>query len=624
MRDLTGDTMTVVGGIPTLIYSRYYYSPSNNVAAQYILEKFQGFGLSARLQIIDTLCQNVIAVKLGTKYPNQMYVIGAHFDNILWPVNPGPYDTVHGADDNCSGVCGVLEAAKILAGMNLEYTVVFAAWDAEESTPIWGAGQYVDSAYARHDSIKGYINMDMLAYNVGSYNKFWGGADTSSVFLQSIFSYMANRYIPYYSQVYYSAENYGSDQLTFMRRGYHVYNIAEYSVESNPNYHKITDTYANANIPYMMNLLKPTIGMLTAFALNKTAYFSHKSLISTLDTSSRTAVLVGKMPMKILSGVNSPRLYYKINSGAVYGYVNAYYSANDTFKFSIPGEPPGSLVKYYFAAQDTIENFVCTYPTGGSGINPPGTTAPQTFFSYQIFADYSQCSSTVPKTIVDQGITRDTINMNHPGYVAKMKLNITLNHQNDGDLIIQLQQPGSAAANMTQRNGEGGQNFINTTFDDDAALSISQGTPPFTGSFKPITSLTTFRGLPLTNQWVLRITDVMSGNTGTLMNWCLIAKVTASVNVNEEGVPEKYYLSQNYPNPFNSSTRINYSIPKNGDVNIKIYDILGREVRTLTDGYHEAGNYAIVFNAGEMASGIYFYRLSSGNYSEIKRMVIVK
>lgn len=624
MRDLTGDTITTVGGVPILIYSRYFYSPSNNVAAQYILEKFQSFGLSARIQVIDTLCQNVLAVKPGTKFPNQYYIIGAHFDNILWPVNPGPYDTVHGADDNCSGVCGVLEAARILAGIDLDYTVVFAAWDAEESTPIWGAGQYVDSAYARHDSIKGYINMDMLAYNVGSYNKFWGGADTNSVFLQNIFSYMAKRYIPFYSQAYYSAENYGSDQLTFLRRGYHVYNVAEFYVDANPNYHKITDTYANANIPYLANLLKPTIGMLTAFALNKTAYFSHKPLTSTQDTTPRTAAVVIKMPMKTSGGANSPRLYYKVNNEALFGYANAYYSANDTFKYLIPGKPAGSLVKYYFAAQDTIENFVCTYPTGGSGINPPGMSAPQTFFSYQIYGDYNQCSSTLPKPITDLGITRDTVTVNYPGYVAKLKVNLSLNHQNDGNLIIQLQIPGSAAVNLAQRNGEGGQNFINTTFDDDATVSISQGTPPYTGSFRPMTSLTTFKGLALTNQWVLRITDAVAGNTGTLTNWCLQFRVTASVYAGEETVPVKYELSQNYPNPFNSSTRINYSIPKNADVEIKIFDVLGREVRTLVNEFQKAGNYSLIFNSADMPSGIYFYKIIAGDYSGIKRMVLIK
>ena len=81
---------------------------------------------------------------------------------------------------------------------------------------------------------------------------------------------------------------------------------------------------------------------------------------------------------------------------------------------------------------------------------------------------------------------------------------------------------------------------------------------------------------------------------------------------------------QNYPNPFNSTTRISYSVPKKGEVSLKIYDLLGREVRTLAEGYHDAGNYLAVFNAGNLSSGIYFYCLKSNDYSGIKRMVLIK
>ncbi len=624
MRELTGDTVAIIGGVPRLIFSRYASSYGNELAGQYILEKFQSFGLISYLQVIDSTCKNVIAVKQGSKYPNQMYIIGAHYDNIIWPINPSPFDTVHGADDNCSGVCGVLEAARILSGINTEYTVVFAAWDQEENSQVWGAGNYVDSALARNDSIRGYINMDMLAWNDGGTNRFWAGPDSNSVFFQSIFSSISGRYLPSYKQIYYRSENYGSDQLAFLWKGYHVFNIAEYNVNSNPNYHKITDNFANANIPYLAALLRPAIGMLTAFALNKTAYFSHKPLANTMDTVARTATVVIKMPMKTSTGNNAPRLYYKINKETQYSHTGAYYTSSDTFKFIIPSYPPGTYVKYYFAAQDTIENFVCTYPGGGSGLNPPGTVAPPTYFSYQIYSDYNQCSATLPKPINDLQMLKDTILVNFPGYVAKLKINLSLNHQNDGDLILQVQIPGVAATNLSQRNGQGGQNYINTTFDDEAAIPITQGTPPFTGTYKPQSSLASFNGLPLTNTWVLRITDVAAGSTGTLTNWCLLFRVRSTVNIEEEEIPSGFELSQNYPNPFNSSTSISYSIPKNTEVSLKIFDLLGREVRTLTNEYHFAGKYAVVFNAGNLASGLYFYVLKAANNTSVRKMVIIK
>ena len=89
-------------------------------------------------------------------------------------------------------------------------------------------------------------------------------------------------------------------------------------------------------------------------------------------------------------------------------------------------------------------------------------------------------------------------------------------------------------------------------------------------------------------------------------------------------IPSNYSLSQNYPNPFNPTTTIEYNIPYDGFVVLKIYDILGREVKTLVNEEKSAGNYSVTLNASSLASGVYFYRLSAGNYTSIKKMVVLK
>jgi len=90
------------------------------------------------------------------------------------------------------------------------------------------------------------------------------------------------------------------------------------------------------------------------------------------------------------------------------------------------------------------------------------------------------------------------------------------------------------------------------------------------------------------------------------------------------GVPSKFDLSQNYPNPFNPSTKINFDMPKDGLVSLKIYDMLGREVTTLVNEIRTAGYYTVDFNASSLSSGIYFYRINAGDFSSVKNMVIVK
>lgn len=90
------------------------------------------------------------------------------------------------------------------------------------------------------------------------------------------------------------------------------------------------------------------------------------------------------------------------------------------------------------------------------------------------------------------------------------------------------------------------------------------------------------------------------------------------------GIPNKFSLHQNYPNPFNPITKIKFDIAKNSNVKLRIYDVTGREVLKITDAYMTAGTYSFQWNASQFASGIYFYRLDAGEYSEIKKMILVK
>jgi hypothetical protein len=89
-------------------------------------------------------------------------------------------------------------------------------------------------------------------------------------------------------------------------------------------------------------------------------------------------------------------------------------------------------------------------------------------------------------------------------------------------------------------------------------------------------------------------------------------------------IPLVYNLHQNYPNPFNPYTSIKFDIPKNDYVNIKVYNITGQLVATLTDQYIQAGKYEIKFDASNYASGAYFYRMVTANFSDVKKMIILK
>ena len=89
-------------------------------------------------------------------------------------------------------------------------------------------------------------------------------------------------------------------------------------------------------------------------------------------------------------------------------------------------------------------------------------------------------------------------------------------------------------------------------------------------------------------------------------------------------LPTRFMLSQNYPNPFNPTTVIRYSIPQAGNVTLKVFNVLGKEVRTLVNNFQHPGSYSVNFNAAGLASGLYFYRLSSGNFVSVKKMLLIK
>ena len=88
--------------------------------------------------------------------------------------------------------------------------------------------------------------------------------------------------------------------------------------------------------------------------------------------------------------------------------------------------------------------------------------------------------------------------------------------------------------------------------------------------------------------------------------------------------PIEFRLSQNYPNPFNPTTTINYSIPKSGNVKLTVYNAISSKVATILNEYKPAGNYSVQFNASNLASGIYLYRLESGNYGTARKFILLK
>jgi hypothetical protein len=108
----------------------------------------------------------------------------------------------------------------------------------------------------------------------------------------------------------------------------------------------------------------------------------------------------------------------------------------------------------------------------------------------------------------------------------------------------------------------------------------------------------------------------------TIIN--LTASTEPSAVVNEDNNIKDFKVFQNYPNPFNPSTKISFVIPQRSNVNVKVYNITGTEVATLVNEVKDPGSYSVNFNAEKLSSGVYFYKITAGKFSSVRKMILIK
>jgi hypothetical protein len=156
----------------------------------------------------------------------------------------------------------------------------------------------------------------------------------------------------------------------------------------------------------------------------------------------------------------------------------------------------------------------------------------------------------------------------------------------------------------------------------EATVNLQVGTT--TGTF-PIGYLVTVNTMDMLVFLNDQDYDQPTAGADTSMNH--MVTITAPVGVREEilqGIPSSYNLSQNYPNPFNPSTTIKFAVVEGTDVQLSIYDASGKEVKQLVNGFRQAGNYSVTFDASDLSSGIYYYRISMNGFTSTNKMVLLK
>jgi hypothetical protein len=208
---------------------------------------------------------------------------------------------------------------------------------------------------------------------------------------------------------------------------------------------------------------------------------------------------------------------------------------------------------------------------------------------------------------------------------------------NNGYFIDPMNGTGSFSGNEALKNlctwstGNGGRNSLNTRFD--MFLVSPALMTPGGADYKEFKIYGNDDGKHYNSNMTIMPNDWFNDSSiGTaLYNASDHLPVYVNLNFgspvaveNEKELPKQYELSQNYPNPFNPSTEISYTIPSSGMVNIKVFDLTGREITTLVNEVKSAGTYKVKFDAGNLPSGIYLYSMQSAGVMKMKKMILLK
>jgi hypothetical protein len=738
VKELSGNIPTTINGQPYTIQSRHKLQPGNDKAMEYIQQKLNYYGLATTIQSFSTTGKNVYGVQTGTEFPNQKYIICAHFDDM-------PSGTIApGADDNASGTAAVLEAARIFKNFSFPYTIVYALWDEEEQGLV-GSAYYANQASIAGDSILGVINLDMIAWDSNSdgvanihtrpvgtsiqlYNKMVEMNSTYGINLNLVVKNPGSTYSDHAS---FWSKNYGAILLIEDENDFHAY------------YHTVNDLIIHFNIPYFVKSAKLALATTASLALNENLSIQHTPITFVDNTSNiltEAAVVTG---MTIGSGVAAPRLYYRTKTTGAFSQfyeVTGTPIESGTYNFIIPGQELGTTVQYYLAAQDNNSTLMATLPAGGTGFNPPGSTPPSTFYQFYVaqrslaFLDnaggtgnwtatgtwgiatnkYVSAPSSFTESPAGNYANNLNIHMTQNSPIvlqnciaASLEFNAQWNIEADWDYAQVLISSNNGTTwtplqglytnpgvGTFQPNGQplydGVQAaWVNEKIDISSYIGqsiklrflfASDGSQVYDGWYIDDVSIYTYSAVPVE---LYSLTAATEGNkvfinwsTSTETNnkgfevqkskdqkeWTVLrfvqgAGTSTAVNtysyseeiitggtwyyrlkqIDYDGSYEihgpievdlsqsiSYSLSQNYPNPFNPETTIRYSLPSAGLVKLVVYNQIGEEVISLVNENKEAGNYQVTFNASGLASGVYFYRIISGEFSNMKKMIILK
>lgn len=258
---LTGVKPFINNGDTVNITSRFADYQGNDHAADYLEYRLNNYGYEVANQNFNAKGMNVYAIRRGSVYPDEYYIVCAHYDSLPESV------MAPGADDNGSGTSAVIEAARIFSNLNPKYSVIFAFWD-EEEQGLLGSKFFAENAKNNNMKIKGVINIDMIGWD--SNNDYYLRLSVPNPDIDYPIAIKAkeiNIGMSLGLQILIVSSTISSDHSSFLSRGYLAYCFIEDNMDFNGFYHSTNDQLQFINFSYYYKNCKMIIGSLASLTL---------------------------------------------------------------------------------------------------------------------------------------------------------------------------------------------------------------------------------------------------------------------------------------------------------------------------------------------------------------------
>jgi hypothetical protein len=601
-------------------------------ASYWIRDRFLSYGYTdVSLQDYNSWNDNVVCVKPGTVSPDEIIVIGAHYDTINYSNN----GDAPGADDNASGSVAVLEAARVLRDVECERTIVFICFSGEEQGLV-GSDAWASEAADAGLDVVGMINLDMICY-VAS-----GDAEDIDIIANGASQPMADlayevidTYVPELAAVEGYLTSGTSDHASFWANGYRAIFMFEDSGSYSPYIHSANDIIGlSANdFPFMLKNVKAAVALTAVMARPFHVALAHEPLGHTEGTG--PFLVTAEILAATALDEGSLELRYRVDGGA---FVTAPLVATgqpDQYGAEIPAQSGGAHVEYYLTAAD-VEGFTATDPE----------TAPVVLHSFRtgvdfVFADDGeedlgwQLGAPGDDATTGQWILADPVGTAYqpeddhtpdPG----VRCFVTGN-ANPGDTAGANDVDGGRTTLVSPVFDLAGASWANlsywrwytveTTLDDEFTVEISNdggaswqtlevvdasAYPWVKAEFDDLGAI-----IPLTDQMRLRFIAEDTGG-GSLVEALIddleVVAFAGDVTASED-LPAPTVALTAQPNPFNPRTTFNFTLPRAGRTELRLYDATGREVARPLTADLPAGPHTVDFDGAQLASGVYLVRL---------------